>query len=120
MKEQILIVSLGLGFEEAHHPWSRDRYDYSSVELIEHLVKKILPHTKNKNLPKEAPMQHPRLPEFLTLGTLTGDVDEYYSEQAKNDNQIILKALGEQENEELMGKWDGAEYMNEVKWPEKN
>ena len=59
-------------------------------------------------------MEHPRLPEFPTLGTLKGDVNRYYLEQAKNDNQLILKALGEQENEDLMGKWDGAEYMNEV------
>ena len=50
VKEQIIIVHLRLGFEEAHHPWSRDRYDYSAVELIEHLVKVFLPHAKNKNL----------------------------------------------------------------------
>ena len=49
-------------------------------------------------------MEHLRLPELPTLGTLTGDVDEYYSEQAKNDNQIRLKALRERENEVLMGK----------------
>ena len=65
-------------------------------------------------------MEHPRLPEFPTFWTLTGDVDEYYSEQAKNDNKLRLKALGERENEKLMGKWDGDEYMNEVNWPEKN
>ena len=69
---------------------------------------------------KRAPMEHPRLTDFPTLGTLTGDFDEYYSEQAKNDNQLRLKALGERENEELMGKWDKAEYMNEVNWPDKN
>ena len=45
-------------------------------------------------------MEHPRLPEFPTLGTLTCDVDKYYLEQAKNDNQIRLEALGELENEE--------------------
>ena len=45
-------------------------------------------------------MEHPRLPEFPTLGTLAGDIDEYYQEQAKNDNQLRLKALGERENEE--------------------
>ena len=49
-------------------------------------------------------MEHPRLPEFPTLGTLTGDVDEYYPEQAKNDNQQRLKALGERELEDLMVK----------------
>ena len=50
VREQILFVHIVLGFEEAHHPWSRDRYDYSAVELIEHLVKVFLPHAKNKNL----------------------------------------------------------------------
>ena len=75
VKKQILIVHLGLGFEEAHHPWSRDRYEYSAVKIIEHFVKFCLPHTKKKNLPKEAPMEHLCLPEFPTFGTLTGDVD---------------------------------------------
>ena len=65
-------------------------------------------------------MEHPRLPEFTTLGKVTFDVDEYYLEKEENDNQPILKALVEQENEELMGKWDGDEYMNGVNWPEKN
>ena len=83
VKEQILIVHLGLGFEEAHHPWSRDGYEYYAVEVLEHFVKVFPPHTKKENLPKEAPMEHPRLPEFPRLGTLTGDVDEYYSEQSK-------------------------------------
>ena len=78
MKEKVLIVHPGLGYEESHHPWSRDKYEYSAVELIEHFVKVFLPLTKNNNLPKESPMEHPRLPEFPTLGTLTGDVDEYY------------------------------------------
>ena len=64
VKEQILIVHLGLVFEETHHPYSRDRYEYSAVELLEQFVKFCLHHTKNKNLPKEAPMEHPRLPEF--------------------------------------------------------
>ena len=77
MKEQIIIVNLGLGFEKAHNPWSRDRYEYSAVELLEHFVKVCLPLTKNKNLPNEAPMEHPCLPEFPALGTLAVDVDKY-------------------------------------------
>ena len=81
VKEQILIVHLVLVFDEEHHPCSRDRYKYSAVELIEHFVKVFLPLTKNKNFPKEASIEHPHLPDFPTLGTLTGDFDEYYSEQ---------------------------------------
>ena len=77
VKEKILIVHLGLGFEEAHHPWSRDGYDYSAIGLLEQFVKVCLPCTKKKNLPKEAPMEHMRLPELPILGTLTGDIDEY-------------------------------------------
>ena len=99
VKEKILIVHLGLGFEEAHHPWSRNRYEYYAVELLQQFLKVCLPHTKNKNLPKEASMEHPRLPEFPALGTLTGDVDEYYLEKSNNDNKLILKALGEGEND---------------------
>ena len=94
MKEQILIVHLGLGFEEANHLWSWDIYEYYSVELLEHAVKVCLPLTKKNNLPKKAQMEHPRLPEFLTLGTFTSDVDKYKLEQAKNDNRLRLKALG--------------------------
>ena len=96
MKEKIFIVHLGLVFEGAHHPWSRDRYACSSVELLEHFVKVFLTLTKKNNLLKEAPMEHPRLPELLTLGKLTGDVDEYYLEQEKNDNEPRLKLLREQ------------------------
>ena len=108
---EIFIVHLGLVFEEAHHPWWRDRYEYSDVEIIEHFVNVFLPLIKKKNLPQEATIEHPRLREFPTLGALTGDVDEYYSEQEKNDNQIILKALRERKMKRLMKKWDGDEYM---------
>ena len=35
VKEQILIVHLGLGFEETYHPWFKDGYDYTAIQLIE-------------------------------------------------------------------------------------
>ena len=64
-------------------------------------------------------MEHPRLPELPILGTLASDVSNYYTEQAAIDNKLRLKALREREKETQMGIWDGAEYMNEVNWPEK-
>ena len=66
-----------MGFEEAHNTWSRNRYEHYAVEFLEIFIKVCLPLTKNKNLPKEAPIKHPLLPEFPTLGTLTGEFDEY-------------------------------------------
>ena len=86
VKEQMLIVYLGLVFEEAHHPRPRYIYEYSAFDLLEHFVKVCLPLIKKNNVPKEAPLEHPCLADIPTLGSLTGEVDEYYLEQAKNNN----------------------------------
>ena len=88
LKEQILIVHLGLGFEEAYHPWSKDGDDYTALQLIEHFVKFCLPLTKTRKVPKEAPMEQPRLPEFPNLGMLASDVSNYYTKQAATDNKL--------------------------------
>ena len=44
------------------HPWSKDGDDYTALQLIDFFLKVCLPLTKTKNVPKEAPMEHPRLP----------------------------------------------------------
>ena len=119
VKEQILIVYLGLGFEEAWHIWSKDGKEYTAVELLEHFIKVCIPLTRTRKLPKKAPVEHPKLLNLPTLGTITSDVANYYTEQARDDNELRLKALRDRENEVLMGVWDGSEYMNEVNWPEK-
>ena len=119
VKEQILIVHLGLEFEEAYHPWSKDGDDYTDPQLIQHFVKVFLPLTKSRKVPKETPMEHPRLPSFLILGTLASDVSNYYTEQAATNNELRLKAMIELDKETQMGILDGAEYMNEFNWPEK-
>ena len=86
MKEKILIVHLSLGFEEAYHPWSKDGEDYTALQLIEHFLKLCLPLTKKRKVPKDAPMEHPLLPELPILGTLASDVSNYYTKQAATDN----------------------------------
>ena len=37
---------LGLGIEEAHHPWSENAQSFTSRELLDHLVDKVIPHEK--------------------------------------------------------------------------
>ena len=54
----------GLGLKEAYHPWSRDGYEFTAVELLEYFVKVCLPLTKTRKLPKDAPIEHPRLRIF--------------------------------------------------------
>ena len=99
MKEKILIVHLGLGFEEAYHPWSKDGDDYTALQLIEKFVKVCIHLTKTRKVPKEAPMEHPSLPVLPILGTLASDVRNYYIKKAATDNKLILKSLRELEKE---------------------
>jgi hypothetical protein len=116
-KEQILIRYLGLGWVKAHHPWSKNDHCYSAVELLDHLVKIVIPLQKTETVPSEAPIHLPRVPDTLTLGTKSSGVELYYKKQEESSNELKLKALREREQEELMGVYDQSEYMNEVNWP---
>ena len=37
---------LGLGIEEAHHLWYNNTGSFTSRELLDHLVDKVIPHEK--------------------------------------------------------------------------
>ena len=37
---------LGLGIEEAHHTWFENTRLFTSRELLDHLVDKVIPHEK--------------------------------------------------------------------------
>ena len=96
VKEQILIVHLGLGFEKEYHPCSKYGDDYIALQIIEHFVKFCIPLTKTRKVVKQAPMEHPRLPELPIFGMLASDVSNYYTKQAATENKLRLKALIEQ------------------------
>ena len=51
---------LGLGIEEAHHPWSENTRSFTSRELLDHLVDKVIPHEKKTNclLKRQLQLQH--------------------------------------------------------------
>ena len=67
VKEQILIRYLGLGIKEAHHPWSKGQHTYTADELLDHLMKNVIPLEselkRGKKLPTEAPMNFLPPPE---------------------------------------------------------
>ena len=56
------------------------------------------------------------LPELLVLRMLASNIIDCYTDQAKNENELYLKALQESEDE-LSIFCDGPEYMTEVNWP---
>ena len=47
-KDRIHICYLGLGWEKAHHPWSKNGNTYSAVELLDHLVTTVILMEKPK------------------------------------------------------------------------
>jgi hypothetical protein len=69
VKEQILIWYLGLGWEDAHHPWSKSGVTFSSKQLFKHLIGTVIPLADNLQIPLEPPLHFPSPPELQLLGT---------------------------------------------------
>ena len=62
---------LGLGIEEAHHPWYENIWSFTSRELLDHLVDKVIPHGKTIILSTEAPITASTLATFQNVGTIS-------------------------------------------------
>ena len=56
VKEQILICFLGLGWEDAHHPWSSQEVVFNSWHLLKHLIEKVLPVTGHQEVLSKRPI----------------------------------------------------------------
>ena len=69
VKEQILIHYLGLGWECAHHPWSKSGVTFSSKQLLKHLIETVIPMANGLPIPVEPPIKFPSPPESQLLGT---------------------------------------------------
>lgn len=70
VKERILIRYLGLGWEDAHHPWSKGGVDYTPKQLLKHLTDVVIPLADTLKVPDEPPLNAPCAPTMKTrLGT---------------------------------------------------
>ena len=115
VKEQILIRFRGLGWDKAHHPWSRAGHTFSCDDLFKHLIDTVIPLEGVETIPKEAPAEIPSPPDLPELGT-TASIDLFhgsrYAEEVMN-----LKASGyaEKREREAMGvgdKWSDQQSFN--------
>ena len=77
------MINLGLGIEEAHHPWSENTRSFTSRELLDNLVDKVFPRGKTIILPTEASITAPRVVTFRNMGTISRLESE--KEQTKVD-----------------------------------
>ncbi len=116
MKEQILIRYLGLGWEEAHHLWSKNRYQYTASELLKHLCEVVIPLQNVKEVPIQAPIKLPTRPDSFTLGTKSADLIQLDDGSLAREEQIRLNAMLEQDQREMNGFGNQLMAMPQTSW----
>jgi hypothetical protein len=57
-------------------PVSKNKYEHTASELLNHLCKVVIPLQKVKEVPSEAPIKLPTRPDSYTLGTKSADLLE--------------------------------------------
>lgn len=117
VKEQILIRYLGLGWAEAHHPWSKNKHVFTSSELLEHLVKVVIPLELSKSIPTHPPVELPKRPDELTLGTKSAGLINLDNSLLEKEHAIRISAMKERDRLESNGLGDQLNEMQSATWP---
>jgi hypothetical protein len=106
VKEQHLIRTLGLGWEEAHHPWTKNGRAYSSRQLLDHLCNVVIPLATKLNVPDDAPAKLPTAPDLCTLGSLSAIGDELKTKGLAQIAEFKQKGRTERDRREEDGRGD--------------
>jgi hypothetical protein len=106
VKEQILIRLNGLGWEKAHHPWSRGPVIYSVDDLFKHLIETVIPLAATEIVPTEPPLKLPEPPPMQKLGTTAEIAMELENGITTNREAVKKRAHEERDRREAMGKGD--------------
>ena len=94
-----MIRYLGLGWVEAHHPWTKKGHTYTTTGLLEHLVTIVLPLVQTKEVPAEPPLKLPGLPtSLLHPGMRALDCIDFETSLGSEERDFRLKALQKIEN----------------------
>ena len=82
VKDQLQILYISLGIEEAHHAYSKDGHTYTVDELFEHLVETVIPmyvdFKRKGKFPTVAPLKLLCPPNVATLRTMSELGNELY------------------------------------------
>jgi hypothetical protein len=96
VREQILIRYLGLGWIGAHHPWSKNKYQYLPAELLKHLCDVVIPLQDTEDVPELPPINLPQHSVNYTMGTKSADLLALYNSAHDKEDSIRLKAMIEE------------------------
>jgi hypothetical protein len=100
-----VIQYVGLGWDEAHHPWCKGGYVFTPIELLEHLTKVVIPLQRHKIVPQHAPMNISTTPALPKLGTEASDINDMEKKPTNQNTQLRIDAFREQEHMEENGYW---------------
>jgi hypothetical protein len=76
VKDQHQICTLGLGWMQATHPWSKNGKVYSAMHLLAKLCLLVITLAKELTVSEDAPVKLPTAPDVCTLGTLSAIGEE--------------------------------------------
>ena len=111
MKEQIRIRVLGLGWEDLHHPWSKNGKQFSFEELAAHLKNKIIPEESKRDIPSKPPVKSLDRKELPVLGTQSADVIKLNVISGEKEKELRETAEKIRDERELEGIGDRYEEM---------
>jgi hypothetical protein len=118
-KEQILMRYLGLGWVEAHHPWSSKGRTFTADELFDHLIRVVilLEYEPDREIPIEPPVDLPTVPDAIIIGTRSDARTILDEKNSTKEYAIRQRAREEIKKQEELGIADQEEYMQPVSWP---
>ncbi len=106
IKEQHFIQTLGLGWEDAHHPWSKNGMTYSAQHLLDHLCKVVISLAAKKTIPDDALAKLLAAPDVHTLVTLSPIGEELKIKGLSEIAQFKEKGREERDRREEEGFGD--------------
>ncbi len=106
VKEQILIRYLGLGWKEAHHPWSSQGEMYTSSDIFRHLIETVIPLQDIMEVPDDAPINLPTAPDVNKLGLQTDVALNLKVANSKKIAKFKQDAREERDQREAAGEGD--------------
>lgn len=116
LKEQIRIRTLGLGWADLHHAWSKDGTDFEPRVLALHL-KVIIAAEATRPIPSTPPVPLPARKVLPTLGETACDVAALDAKQMDGAAAFDQKARAEVERREAEGEGDRYEQCQPTSRP---
>jgi hypothetical protein len=116
VKEQILIRYLGLGWEEAHYPWLKNKHTCTALELLNHLCEVVIPLQDTKKVMDQPPIKLPARPDGFMLGTKSAYLIQLDDGALAKEECIQLNAMLERDRREDSGFRDQLMEMQQTSW----